>query len=193
MMRDVINQLRPFNKERFDECMAFLCAEHRSTLTQYDMVKLHIMADVFHFLQYGKPIIGGPMFRWKNGPVVRPAYNRVRRWGRQWEETGTQPDAFRIVGKRRTAFLFKPARSIDSGAFSQNELSSLDRAWRCVMTKGWKESQEFFHGANSFIGRAWNAASDDGQPIDWQAIIDAYQSLHPDFQNTDHLKALVEV
>ncbi len=185
------NQLRPFNKERFDECMAFISAKHRSPLTQYDMVKLHIMADVYHFLNHGKPIIGGPVFRRKHGPVVQPAYARVRGWGDDWERTDAQPEAFQVVGKRRNVYIFRPLLAVGSDAFSRSELEALEQAWQCVMTKGWRVSQRFFHEEDSFIGRAWRAAGVDGQPIDWRVIVDAYRELHPEFKHADHLKALI--
>lgn len=189
-MGEAVDQLLPFNRERFDECMAYLGGRHRWPLTQYDMVKLHVMTDVFHTLRTGRPMIGGPLSRWKHGPVVRPAYNRVRRWGHDWEATGKQPAAFEVVGKRRNAFLFRPTLPVDDTHFGGDERAALGQAWRCVTTKGWSASQRFFH-AESFIGRVWEAVGADGEPIDWNAIVDAYAADHPEYALAAHVKALI--
>jgi uncharacterized phage-associated protein len=185
-------EVRPFNKERFDECMAYLGTMHNKSLTQYDMVKLHVMADVYHILEYGKPIIGGPLSRWAHGPVVEPAYNRLRRWGYEWEADHThQPESFYISAKEGQKFVFLPVAEVDETYFSKAELSSLAKAWDCVMSrKSWADSQDFFH-KDSFIGRVWEAAGEDGRPIDWAAIVDAYKDAYPDYKNAEHIKALI--
>ena len=146
--------------------MAFLSSKHNQELTQYDMVKLHVMIDIFHTLQQGKPVIGGSLSKWPHGPVVKAAYNRVRSWGHEWDKNQAQPEVFRIQRKVKKSFYYKAIVPFDQDEFSPSELSAMEEAWKVVMTRGWSNSQKFFHDDSSFIGRAWNAAGADGTPID---------------------------
>lgn len=186
--------VNPFNKDRFDECMAYLLSKHGGSLTQYEMVKIHVMADVLHTLKYGRAIIGGGIAKWRNGPVVQEAYNRVRHWAYQWEaDPAQQPEGFRIVAKEGTKFRFVAEGEAPSDRdFSSAERDTLCEAWNRVKSMKWGTSQDFFHDPNvSFLGKVWHEAGDEGSPIDWVKLIDAYASEHPDFRHADALKVLI--
>lgn len=187
-----LNQLQPFNAERFDACLAYLAQSHNRTLTQYDMVKIHVMADIYHTLKYGKPIIGGPLRGWPHGPVVDSAYNRVMHWAHDWDDDHEQqPESFRIVRKTGKSFVFEPTVEVSEDDFSPAELAAMQAAWNCVMTKGWNRSQDFFH-KESFVGRVWEKTGGNGEPIDWRDIIDAYAQENPTFE-AQPIKALISI
>jgi len=188
-----LSQLMPFNEHRFDSCMALLSSKHNQELTQYDMVKLHVMTDIFHTLKHGKPVIGGPLSRWPRGPVVKEAYNRVRHWGHEWDKNDAQPDLFRILRKKNKSFYFKPIVSVGQDEFSPSELTAMEEAWKAVMTKDWSGSQKFFHDDSTFVGRAWKAAGGDGTPIDWRDVVRAYQATHPEYKIADEIIALISL
>lgn len=177
----ILDQISPFNEARFDDCMAYLSQKHERALTQYDMVKLHLMTDFFHSLERGKPVIGGPVEAWDFGPVVPDAYNRIRHWTYKHDEEGFQPDALSIVSQSGKSWQFQNSKKIDPREFSQSELDALDKAWKTIMKLTWNQSQEFFHGA-SFVGRAWSKARAQKRNIDWQELIDEYDKEH----GTDH-------
>src|SRR5580704_9195545 len=73
-------QLQPFNEHRFDDCMAYLAAKNCRPLSVYEMMKLHVMIDVYHAIARGKPVIGGSLSPFTNGPVSRSAKSRITQW-----------------------------------------------------------------------------------------------------------------
>jgi len=190
--RSLPRQLIPFNRHRFDAAMAVLSHKHKSTLTQLDMVKLHVMIDVFHVLFHGKPVIGGVIEKWAGGAVVAQAYRRLRRAAGEWEQDRTQPDNYKILGKRRNAFIFQPTSKPDERDFSKTELHAMEQSWDCVMSKGFLDRQKFFHDENCFMGRAWIKAIGN-KPIHWEDVIDAYADLHPEYEFRDQIKTLVSI
>lgn len=186
----------PFNPERFDAVMAYLSKAHGRELTQRDMVKLHVMTDVFHVLAHGRQIIGGKLERWKGGAVVNPAYRRVRRFGYEWDQNETQPEHFRITGARTTrklnrVFNFAATLDVDQRQFSESELAAMERAWACVMSKSESDFDAFFHSPDTFMGRAWQKAGKDGAAIAWDEIVDAYADLNPDYSIREEIKTLL--
>lgn len=183
-----LNQISPFNEVRFDVCMAYLSRKHGRSLTQYDMVKLHLMTDVFHTLEHGKPVIGGAVQAWDFGPLVPDAYNRLRHWTYKFDESGFQPESLSIVDRRGRSWEFLATQPVDAADFSPSELAAMDRAWDAIMGLDWTESQAYFH-ERSFVGRAWSHARREGRDMDWNEIIDEYDAEH----RTDHghIKSLI--
>src|SRR6266704_354270 len=90
----IVRRLLPFNEDRFEDCLAYLSAKHQRSLTVYEMMKLHVMIDVYHTIDHGKPIIGGELWPFTNGPVARCAKNRVAEWEEQYQTFGTHPARF---------------------------------------------------------------------------------------------------
>jgi len=172
-----LTQLLPFNEARFDACMAYLAKKHQRSLTKYDMVKLHVMTDVYHVLEHGKPVIGGSISPWQFGPVVARAYKRMRAWEYKYDENGTEPENYRIVGKTGNSLEFNPTCAVDEDDFSPAELTALNGAWARVMVQlaNFQESQDYFHGTTSFMGRAWNNARLQNRDLDWEEIIAEYE------------------
>jgi uncharacterized phage-associated protein len=188
-----LRQLIPFNSDRFDAAMSYLARQKNSSLSQQDMVKLHVMIDVFHVLRFGKPVIGGPLERWKGGTVVASAYKRLRNAGYRWERDQTQPESYRILGKRKSAFLFEPIVQSEESDFSPSELDAMQKAWDCVMSKNFEQRADFFHSNKHFMGRAWLKAGTENAPVDWNDIIDAYAELDPSYKTAQHIKTLVSL
>ena len=184
-----LSQIIPFNENRFDACMVYLAQKHSRNLTQYEMVKLHVMADVYHTITYGQPMIGGSLEAWTNGPVVKKAYNRVAVWGHRFDETGEQSPMFNLVEQLGNANHFKPSVEADPDDFSVSEVEALEKAWDTVMSMEFRASQDYFHKPISFIGKAWHNAKLQSRAIDWNDIIDAYDTEN----GTDHttLKTLI--
>lgn len=192
MPQKKITQLQPFNEHRFDDCIAFLAVKHGRALSLYEMVKLHVMIDVYHTLDRGRPVIGGTISPFTNGPVSRSAKGRVTSWQRHYEARGEMPEHFIIHddGERLT---YEPKTAPDEDDFSAAELEAMDHAWRDVVDildrGGFKASQEYFHHA-SFIGRAWRKAKNCGGTLTWDDIIDEYDRSHSD-EDHSRLKTLI--
>lgn len=186
-----LSQLMPFNEHRFDACLTYLSKEYGKTLTQYDMVKLHVMIDVFHVLEYGRPVIGGRVQPWEHGPVVRLAYNRIMQWWHTVKETGKQPEKFHIEHLQNKKIAFTATTDPDFDDLSETEIEAMERAWKAVMTKNWESSQAYFHDPSTFMGRAWSNASAEGRSIDWDEIIDAYDELTG--ENHSHVKRMIRL
>ena len=170
------SQLMPFNEHRFDLCMVWFSKTFGKPMTQFEMVKLHIMTDVFHVLNQAKPVIGGSLERWPYGPVVKYGYNRVSRREHRFNE-GIEDDLFDISPASETVYEFiaKPTSTVDQEDFSVAEVQAMEEAWHLVMDMSFDTAQEFFHDPSvSFMGKAWSAAETNGAPIDWQEIITAY-------------------
>jgi len=166
-----LSQLLPFNENRFDACMAYLAKKHQRLLTKYDMVKLHVMTDIFHVVEQGKPVIGGSISAWTFGPVVEKAFNRLTWWEKRYIESGAEPESFRFADGEGRYPEFDAKLDVDEQEFSKTELDAMEAAWMCVMSKNWKESQEYFHSTRNFIGRAWNNAQKQVRDLDWEEIV----------------------
>lgn len=181
-----LSQLAPFNEHRFDAIMAYFSRKYGRKLSQYDMMKLHVMTDVFHVLQTAKPVIGGSLEPWQYGPVVRPAYHRVAKWWHDFDRTGKHPESFRLVEQDGNAKRFEAAVEIDEDDFSDSEKAAMHAAWESVkdLLDNWSRAERFFHHAEgSFIGRAWHQAKSAGRPVmDWNEIIDCFDEMN----HTDH-------
>jgi hypothetical protein len=185
-----ISGIIPFNEQRFDACMAHIIRRANVPLTKYDMVKLHVLIDVYHTLHRGKPIIGGALERWPHGPVVKKAYDRVDFWDHRHQESGQQPRPFLIFERHgsKTQYGIPANAEVEDPLFSPAELRSIEDAWRFYESLG-KKAYDFFHSEDTFIGKAWAAAKVQGNPVNWMTIIDAYDA---EFQTDhSHIKALI--
>ena len=191
----VLSQLSPFNEHRFDAMMLYFSRKYGRKLSQYDMMKLHVMTDVFHVLATARPAIGGSLEPWQYGPVVRAAYNRVAKWWHDFDRTGRQPEYFRLVEHDGNAKRFVAATDVDEDDFSDSEKAAMDAAWAAVqdLLDDWRRADAFFHDSDaSFIGNAWYKAKAEGRrAIDWNDIIDAFDRFH----NADHshIKTLMTI
>ena len=191
----ILSQLAPFNEHRFDQAMVYFSRKYGRKLSQYDMMKLHVMTDVFHVLETAKPAIGGSLESWQYGPVVRAAYNRVAKWWHDYDRTGRQPEFFRLVEQDGNAKRFEAATDVDEDDFSDAEKTAMDAAWKAMkdLLEDWNRAERFFHDPKaSFIGKAWQKAKAKGRKaIDWIDIIDAYDQFH----DTDHshIKTLMTI
>lgn len=75
---------------------------------------MHVMIDFRHLLKTGRPVIGGALTRWKFGPVVTPAYNRVASLGHKFDVRGeARVGGIHVVGKRKNACLYDRFGEID--------------------------------------------------------------------------------
>lgn len=185
-MKETLSQLLPFNQHRFDACLTYLMREHGKPLTQYDIVKLHVMTDVFHVLEHGTPVIGGELSPWEHGPLVKRAYDRIMGWWRRVKETDRQPAHFHVEHQANKRIAFSATDNPDYDDLSESEIEAMDRAWNVVMTKDWESLREYFHDPDQFMGYAWSKAKADKRGIDWDDIIDAYDRLHK--QDHSHIK-----
>jgi len=183
----ILSQLQPFNEARFDAAIAWLAWKHDRSLSKYEIVKLHVLMDVFHVIEFGSPIIGGRLAPWELGPVMDEAYGRVDDWCDQFDYGGASPANFKISAKGTLRYL-TPTITPEPGDFSASELAAMERAWELLMPmmnkgyNGYLESKEFFHSDTTFIGRAYNKAKLEDRAIDWNEIIDAYDAIN----HTDH-------
>jgi uncharacterized phage-associated protein len=189
-----LSQLQPFNEHRFDLAMAYFSKKYGRALSQYDMIKLHVLADVFHTLATAQPMIGGSLEAWTYGPVVKPAYHRITNWSAKFDQYGEQPELLNFVSKRGTVNNFEASVDIDYDEFSECEIDAMKRAWDVMhpMMDDFSSSKDFFHNPKrSFIGKAWAIAKDQSRAIDWNDVIDAFD----EFNSTDHssIKTLMKL
>ena len=186
----MVSQLAPFNQIQFDRCMRWF-ASHHGPQTQYDLVKLHVMTDVFHVLAHGKPVIGGEFLKWTNGPVPSPAFGRLHRFIARHEQ-GKPEDVFEISPTQGKAYTFAlpSGQKVDEDEFSPSEIAAMNRAWNEIGCMTWQESQDYFHLAeDSFMGKAYEEAGAKNAPLDWNTIIDAYDERSE--ENHEHIKSLI--
>lgn len=183
-----LSQISPFNEARFDACMRYLSSQHTRPLDQYEMMKLHVMTDIFHTLRYGAPVIGGSLDAWTFGPVVAEAYARVRRWIKEYDRLGQEPDGFVFSYEDARSRAFEASSAPSDDEFSQSEVQAMNEAWELVTKMDFGESQRYFH-SSSFVGKAWQRARQEDRPVDWDDIIDEYDQEY----GTDHthIKTLV--
>ena len=191
-MQKVQSQVSPFNESRFDACMAYIAARRKTALDQYDMVKLHVLIDTFHVLNYGRTVIGGKLEAWRHGPVVRPAYERIQEWTREFDHTGAEPERLRLVEKKGTVKRFEAAAPADPDDFTPSELKAMDYAWATLEAlPDMAECRRYFHHKKTAIGRAWKSARNNGTALDWNLVIDAHDELKG--ENHAHVKALISM
>ncbi len=174
--------------------MAYFGTKYGRKLSQYDMMKLHILSDIFHTLETGSPMIGGSLEPWKHGPVVKNAYNRVACWAYRYDQTGEQPDRFRLVDQQGNSNRFEPTAPPDEDDFSDTEKAAMQKAWETVipLLDNWNKCERFFHAPDaSFIGCAWANATQAGRDIDWHDIVDCYDRFHQ--TDHSHIKTLMVI
>ncbi len=183
------NQLAPFNQYQFDRCMQWLVSKH-GPLTQLQMVKLHIMTDFYHILRYGSPVIGGALRKWNFGPVVREAWVRLDREARSFQEGSPECpfDVQPTQGKARE-YSLPSGVVVDEDEFGKAEMGAMDDAWEMIGGKSFNEIREFFHSPQYFMGKAWTEAGAMNCPIDWAAIVDAYDAEQG--EDHSHIKSLM--
>ena len=181
----------PFNELQFDRCALWLAMRLPRSLTQYDLIKFHVMTDIYHVLEYGRPVIGGAVVKWKFGPVVPRAYHRLMREALRFQHGREEGDLHVDMGPGNIyRFSARSGAVVDEDEFSQSEINAMERAMK-IVRMGWSESQRFFHvPAKSFVGKVW-ASTDDGCPIDWNRIIDAYDQEHQ--TDHSHIKTLISL
>jgi len=181
----IITKLIPFNPHRFDACMGYLAqAIYARPLTVFEMVKLHVMTDVFHVLQHGHQVIGGELIPWPYGPVVEPAYKRLKHWQHCHEENGFQPAEYQILGGDVTGF--QPRIAFDPEDIAPAELEAMDKAVKLLRPMSFDGAYRFFHADDTFMGRAYNRATSERRAMAWGDIIDAHDQIHG--SNLQHLK-----
>ncbi len=123
-----------------------------------ELVKHHVMTDVFHVLTHGHQAIGGELEPWPYGPVVEPAYNRLKHWEHEHEATGgvVQPPEYEILDGELAAY--QPRANFDPQDMSPAELDAMKRAADLLRPMSFDEAYRFFRDGGSFMGRAYNLA-----------------------------------
>lgn len=187
----MLNQLAPFNQHELDRCMQWFVKKH-GPLTQYLMVKLHVMSDVFSVLDKGMPIIGGPLLKWELGPTVPSAWGWLKRQAKLYEQ-GDERASFVVqeTGRKAELYSLPEGAAVDEDEFSPAEVRAMSRAWDEIGELSWQDSQDYFHVPNFFMGKAWTDAGIRNAPIDWNAIIDAFDSERS--EDHTHIKTLLAI
>lgn len=174
----VLSQVQPFNEHRFDAVMAYMSHRAKRTLDQYELMKLHALIDVLHVLKCGRPVIGGQLEAWPEGPVVHEAYFHVMGWMTRLEATGELPRYFTVgrgPGKKIECTATSAPASDD---FSDSEREAMRQAWS-IVTPSYKKCKAYLH-ETSFIARAYNKAKmreperSKNIQISWDDVIDEY-------------------
>src|SRR5687767_7946733 len=134
-------ELQPFNQARFDACMAWVAKQFDRTLSQYEAVKIHALADALHVVRFHNPIIGGTLKKLQHGPVALDALNRAK----GWKDDKDAP--FELMDKLGNTMLFKPKPGpTREGMFTLSEREAILEAASTVFSMPFNQSQKFFHG-----------------------------------------------
>jgi len=159
---------------------------YRRPLTIFELMKHHVMTDVFHALAHGHQVIGGEMEPWPFGPVVEPAYNRLKHWEHKHEESGGvfQPAEYEILDGELAAY--RPCASFDPDDMSPAEVDAMNRAADLLRPMSFDDAYRFFHSDDTFMGRAYNRALRENRALAWGEIIDAHDQIEG--SNLQHLK-----
>lgn len=165
-------ELQPFNQARFDACMAWVAKQFDRTLSQYEAVKIHALADVLHAVAHHRPIIGGTFKKLPYGPVALDALNRAK----EWKDDKHAP--FELTDKLGNTMLFKPKPGPTHEAmFTPSEREAILEAAGTVFSMTFSASQKFFHGEagkGNYLGRAWSKTPKENASISWDTILKAY-------------------
>ena len=175
---DIITRLIPFNPHRFDACMSYIAQRiYQRPLTIFELVKHHVMTDVFQVLAHGHQVIGGELEPWPFGPVIEPAYNRLKHWEQRHEESGGafQPPEYEILDGELAAY--RPRASFDPDDISPAEVDAMTRAADLLRPLSFDEAYRFFHDDGTFMGRAYNRALSERRALAWGDIIDAHDQI----------------
>lgn len=170
-----IPKLIPFNAARFDACMAALSQIYGKPFTILDMVKLHVMTDVYHVLDTGHQAIGGALAPWKFGPVVKEAYCRLDHWYHEWQETGLEPAEYGLLPSQYT--IYQPRQQPDFDDISQSEQRAMQKAADLLRPMDFSLAYDFFHNDSTFMGRAYNRAAQEQRLLSWTDILDAHDQI----------------
>lgn len=177
-MANVLNQITPFNKHRFNECMTWFTRYAGKSLSQYDLVKLHVLTDVFHVMTHGSPVIGGALNAWDLGPVVPLAYNLIDHWAHRARESPEQEhltDYFRVTPGAGKINDYTSVKEPDLEDFSDSEMECMVLAWSVFSKLRSKSAREEYFHNSSFLGKAWQAARDEQrEEMSWDDLIDEY-------------------
>jgi hypothetical protein len=183
----IITRLIPFNPHRFDVCMSYLAQRiYKRPLTIFELVKHHVMTDVFHVLKLGHQAIGGELQPWPYGPVVEPAYRRLKGWEHRHEEAAdhAEPAEYQITDAELSGFM--PTIPFDADDLSPSEVDAMNEASQLLRPMSFDDAFRFFHSDNTFMGRAYNLAKGENRAMAWAEIIDAHDQLLG--TNLQHLK-----
>jgi hypothetical protein len=172
-----LTRLIPFNPHRFDACMAYLAKLYGRPLSVFEMVKHHVMTDVYHVLKHGHQVIGGELRPWPYGPVVEEAYNRLKYWEHRHEESGGtfQPTEYKI--EKGDLATFSPTTALDPEELSPSELEAMGEAIALLKPMSFDAAYRFFHRDESFMGSAYNRAIAENRALSWEDIIDSYDAI----------------
>jgi uncharacterized phage-associated protein len=189
-MRQPVSQLKPFNASLFEDVMGFLCARYDATLTQYEVMKIHIKVDVEHTFKTGQPVIGGPLRAWPFGPVVPSAYGQVKD-----AIEANKVDGLEVCRNEGRTHWLRFLNKVSEDDFSPLQVEIFDAAFAKVRSMPWKQSQAYFHGDGepNAIGYAWKLArkrQPTGKPpIDWWDLIEGGEKY--DKLDLEHVKLLM--
>lgn len=164
--------------------MAYLAREeYRRPLTIFELVKHHVMIDVYMVLATGHQVIGGELKPWPFGPVVEEAYERLKGWEHRYEESHGefQPAEYLLSDGELTAF--EPRVAADPQEdFASAEIAAMSRASALLKSMTFDQAYHFFHSPATFMGRAYTTAREDRMAIAWPDVLDAHDAIH----GTDH-------
>jgi len=186
------SQLAPFNDGQFIKCMTWLLKHQGGPVTQFDMVKLHVLADFYHVIACGRPIIGGNLEKWPLGPVVKRAYDRARYWAYLSDEGKPgSPFDIRLADGRAYEYSAPLDSNVDERSMSQSEKDALLRAWKVLMVDcpDFNDRHAYFHDpARSFVARAYDKSREH---LDWADLIAEYDQEFGE-DHADVLAAIVQ-
>lgn len=174
--RPFLSALQPVNAQRRDDALYLLAREYEKPLTQYDICKTLVLADVFQVIETGKPVFGGTLYALPYGPVTDGTLDACTRWARGFVFTAALMAHFRsstaaplekrgTTGTRDHISIFVAASNYvraDEASwdwFSDAEQANVRRAYDKVMSMTFRRSQSYFHDPVSAIGYAYDIAT----------------------------------
>ena len=164
----------PFDEAALRRCIAYLTNRKYRSLTQFYIVELNILIDLFHILRTGKPVVGGSVAPWEFGPVVPEAYRTCDGWKTDYDHFGKHPQGLKVVRRigRRTSI--KTAGPVDLEEFSQSELDAMELAWNEIAYLNFAGLLHYTCSPDTFLGAEYTAARNENRMMDWDQIIASY-------------------
>lgn len=177
--RPRVTRLAPFNRHRYDLCIAYVMKVDEQPLDDYELTKIHALIDGFHVASTGLPVIGGSLDQWPRGPVCPEANTHVV----SLLESRLHPEPlFEVVkggaaAKADRMLGFSKKGEVDKDDFSVTELDAIEHARRVFNSMTRIVMYEYFHNPKHFLGHAWTKAKNEHhKSLDWHDILDGYEA-----------------
>ena len=210
--RPFLSAVTSLNVQRRDDALYLLGCEYGRPLTQYEICKTHVLADVLHVVQTGKVIFGGTLYAMPFGPVVKRTLDDCARWAMGVVLAATHarqppsvppplyPSGWRGSQNQIIEYRASPTYGRREEAlwthFSDAEQAHVRQAYEQVISMPWDRSQAYFHDPVSAVGYAYDVATRPfARPfkgrvdMNWFDVLDGAEKI--EFEDVSYSRAML--